>query len=157
MSRTTLLGMWAVNLARRSFKQSGASAACVSYAFARERDGTEGQSSVLRSLLGVGSFGSVLLGGYLWGGFALCEQENRASAGQTTVSSWSRQCVPRISALLLQLSLYTGRYRRPLASNRHTAERMWPNTAPETLVCGSHTRTACTMSQVHLWHHPPGL
>lgn len=87
MSRGTLLGMWAVNLARRSFKHSEFTAACVSFACLRDGEGSEGRSRVYSSLLGAGTFGSVLLGGYLWDGYALCEEEKRASAGQTVVRS----------------------------------------------------------------------
>lgn len=89
MSRYTLLGMWAVNLARRSFEKSEFTAACISSAVVRDRTSSEGRSPIFSSILGVGSFGSVLLGGYLCDSFALCEEESRASAGQTVVRAFA--------------------------------------------------------------------
>jgi len=85
MSRSALLTMWAVKLARQSLRQPASSAACLSSTLGRDWNGGESRPPLLSSLLGIGSIGGVLVGGYLWDTSVLCEDEKKAAAGQTKV------------------------------------------------------------------------
>ncbi len=76
--------MWAVKLARRSSKQvESILFARVSSTYTQDWHCDDGPR--FSSIYGIGSIGTLILGSWLLGATALCEDEKRAAAGQTQV------------------------------------------------------------------------